>query len=348
VLLNHDIPLQAKLTPSGLVFRPDAGVAPISLAPLGNVPLAGLELGAQYDRWAGLQALYSFAEKDRQDSRETSGVFRPDFPGPLDLVFTHPGSAPPRDVLIRDDGLAGLPDQAPSPLPENRTKVISGRRNDNGSVSAQPAGKITHASAETNEITVATWLTPTAPSQAGPAVIASIGSDGQNRFFTLGHGASTGQGAASYNVRLRTSETGPGGLPFEVALDAAGATPTYLVYTREVSGQCAFFLNGIRQNSGALTGDLDWSEDFDLILLNEFTGDHPWAGVLRRLEFYSRAVSDDEVRLNYNAAVTIHATGAVNAGGSFDFNTQAHPNGPLFTGTIQLREETRAARLLSC
>ena len=196
VLLNQDIPVKAKLTPSGLVFRPDAGVAPISLAPLGNVPLAGLELGAQYDRWAGLEALYAFAEKDRQDSRETSGVFRPDSPGPLDLTFTHPGSAPPRDVLIRDDGLAGLPDQAPSPLPENRTKVISGRRNDNGSVSAQPAGKITHASAETNEITVAAWLTPTAPSQAGPAVIASIGSDGQNRFFTLGHGASTGQAAA--------------------------------------------------------------------------------------------------------------------------------------------------------
>ena len=114
------------------------------------------------------------------------------------------------------------------------------------------------------------------------------------------------------------------------------------MYTRDASGQCAFFLNGIRQNSGALTGDLDWSEDFDLILLNDFTGDHPWAGVLRRLEFYSRAVSDDEVRLNYNAAVTIRATGTVTAGGSFDFNTQAHPNSPVFAGTIQLREETRA------
>src|SRR5215467_12806479 len=52
VLFNREIRLTASLTDSaGLVFRPDPSVAPLVIAFLGNIPLTGLELGAQYDRW---------------------------------------------------------------------------------------------------------------------------------------------------------------------------------------------------------------------------------------------------------------------------------------------------------
>jgi len=208
-----------------LVFRPDPATAPLPIATIGNMPLGGLELGAQYDRWAGLQALYAFGEINDSRSKDTSGVFRADAPDPLDLKLDPPGGgiAFPRDISFGEDGLSGIPDSAADPSPAKRSKDIS----------SKPATKITHACRETNEITVAAWLKPTATVQGGRAVIASIGKDNQTRFCAVGQGASNGQPASSYSARLRTSETGLDGATLEVALDPTGTSLTYLVYTRD-------------------------------------------------------------------------------------------------------------------
>ena len=104
-------------------------------------------------------------------------------------------------------------------LPEFRTRRSTrGPKTRSKALSSDVATKISHTCRDSNEITVAAWLTPTLPVQRGPAVIASIAKDSQTRLFTLGQGTSDGQPASSYTALLQTSETGPGGAPLEVAV----------------------------------------------------------------------------------------------------------------------------------
>ena len=60
--------------------------------------------------------------------------------------------------------------------------------------------------------------------------------------------------------------------------------------------------------------------------------------------FFSRAVNDEEVRLNYSPSAVVRARGAFNASGAFDFTPAAQSRTPQFNWSIQLREDTIAAQ----
>ncbi|MEK6238289.1 MAG: DUF1592 domain-containing protein, partial [Planctomycetales bacterium] len=214
-----------------------------------------------------LQALYVFESVVGDVVRDRSGVGNP-----LDLKIEQP------NAVRREPG---------------RLVVRASVR----IASQAPARKIIDACKRSNELTVEAWIRPANARQDGPARIVSLSRDTSRRNFTLG------QEADRFDARLRAASTSANGLPSLATSGKSLQTEiTHVVYTRDRSGNATIYLNGEQRSSKKVGGSLSsWSNDHRLILANELTGDRPWLGELRLAAIYSRALTIDEVRRNFNA-----------------------------------------------
>ncbi len=152
------------------------------------------------------------------------------------------------------------------------------------------------------EITVEAWVKPENTIQNGPARIVSLSSDLYNRNFTLGQGIAGGSSAV-YEMRLRTTATDANGNP---SLSSPGGflitRLTHFVYTRDASGAARIYVDGVERAAGTLQGTFaNWDAGFRLALANELTGDRPWLGEYHLVALYNRALSPEDVNLNYLA-----------------------------------------------
>ncbi|MBN1669430.1 MAG: FecR domain-containing protein [Kiritimatiellae bacterium] len=238
----------------------------------------------------GLVALYTFREGRGTTVRDTAGVREP------------------LDLQIADrNAVEWLPGGG---LRITRPTVIA---------SAGPARKLIEACRTTNELTVEAWLKPAIADQfqRGAVRIVTVSSGSGARNFTLG------QSHASYELRLRTSETTPNGHPSTATLPGTLACDlTHVVFTRDAAGRCRCFLNGAPAPiaSADRAGDqrgpapertvggnfADWDATMRLGLANELGLDHlgldrHWFGELQLVAVYARALSPEEVRQNRDA-----------------------------------------------
>lgn len=218
---------------------------------------------------SGLRALYTFQEGSGTQVNDVSDVGTQ-----LDLTINQPSAV---------------------------TWLAGGGLNVTNSAAIKSSGatKIIDACQDSNAISIEAWLQTADDMQSGPARIVSLSSDTLNRNFTLG------QDGDRYDVRLRTSATDDNGTP-SLAVPAATVKEelTHTVYTRNTNGSASIYINGIPQVVGSVTGEINnWNSTYDLVLVNEATGDRPWLGRLHLVAIYCHALNVDEVAQNRAAGL---------------------------------------------
>lgn len=147
-----------------------------------------------------------------------------------------------------------------------------------------------------NQLTVEVLVTAEKPTQAGPARIVTFSSSASSRNFTLG------QEGDEFVLRLRTTGTGPNGLPPQVALCKVEAgRPTHLVVTY-APGLLAAYRDGKEVlTSAAVQGDFSNWEPHSLLLGDEQDGGRDWAGRAECVAVYNRFVRPEEAAARFAA-----------------------------------------------
>ena len=145
----------------------------------------------------------------------------------------------------------------------------------------------------TGEYSIEAWVVPANVSQEGPARIISYSAGTAERNFTLG------QEKGAFDVRFRTSGTSTNGLPSLRADNEARTQLTHVVYTRDAQGVANLYVDGNLVLTKMVAGDLSAWDDYGFALGNEMTGDRPWLGELHLVAIFDRALSADEIALNF-------------------------------------------------
>ena len=174
-----------------------------------------------------------------------------------------------------------------------------GLRNVSGKAQASEADsrKLFDMITPVNAYTVEAWLIPDNNAQDGPARIVSYSQDTQIRNFTVG------QNAIYYQLRNRSAATDANGTPALEALDPQVNTDlTHVVMTFDGTTGRKVYLNGqLSIEEDAANDTLDWLDNQLLVLGNEVTNNRLWQGVLRLVAVHNRALTDVEVRQNFDA-----------------------------------------------
>ncbi len=246
------------------------GVLVLLLVPtVGQDALSGAAVVQEQGRVTdGLVVLYEFKEGAGQVVSETSGVGQP-----LNLTISDATGvtwAPGGGVDITGDRVAIRTDGA-------ATKIIDALR-------------------ASNELTIEAVVTPRDTTHTGPARIVSLSRDTSVRNFTLG------QTRSQYIMRLRTSRTDTQGTPeTETDRDVLKAERQHVVVTY-TAGSVRIYVDGEPKGLGARTGDFStWDPTFRFLLGNEGTLDRQWHGKIELVAIYSRGLSAEEIKRNFDA-----------------------------------------------
>jgi VCBS repeat-containing protein len=151
------------------------------------------------------------------------------------------------------------------------------------------ATKIITAAKASNAVTVEAWITPASLSLTGPARILDLSKNSAQRNLVFG------QSSNRYETQLKTSTT-----TASLQSPAASLTLnlTHVVYTRNSSGQAAYYVNGVQVSSQTQSGNLSsWGTDQSLTLSDN------WQGTYYLVAVYGRALTTSEVQQNYLAGV---------------------------------------------
>ncbi len=178
------------------------------------------------------------------------------------------------------------------------------------------ATKIINAAKESNELTVEFWAKPANDTQEGTggqgsARIVTISEDKSNRNMTIG------QVRDSYQLRFRSSVTDDNGRVFKQGEEKEGESvmitspentvttddPSHVVITRDKSGMLRLYINNQPPSELLVGGNLSNWGDYKLAFANELIDPRPWLGELHLVAIYSKALSAEEVNLNYIVGV---------------------------------------------
>jgi len=152
------------------------------------------------------------------------------------------------------------------------------------------------------QYSIEAWVIPGNVTQE-MANIVSYSVNGESRNFTLG------QTMYNYDFFHRSSTTGTGetALSTPNADEVLQATLQHVVVTYDALNGRQIFVNG--QSTGVSNpadqgGDLlNWHNSYALILGNDADGDRPWQGTLRMVAIHDRALTPEQIQVNYEAEV---------------------------------------------
>lgn len=169
--------------------------------------------------------------------------------------------------------------------------------------------KLNTACAETNEITLESWVTTVSVGTPGPPRIVTYSEDPGSRNFSLMVGSNvTGEAAAGFRGRLRTDALIPNGTPstvVELGSRVKGQLQ-HVVYVREASGDERMFVDAAIGVETTRAGDFSVWETMGVMRLalgNEFSEPRPLDGTLHLVAVYCRALQPDEVQQNFDAGL---------------------------------------------
>ena len=154
----------------------------------------------------------------------------------------------------------------------------------------------------TGEFSVEAWVAPDNVTQTGAYMVSYSGGDNA-RNMTLG------QTMYNYDFALRSSTTNANGQPQLSTPDAnqvLQATLQHAVLTydpvngRQIYVNGALVASGDPQKGGSLS---QWDNTFALVLGNEVSGTKPWAGVIKMVAIYNRAMSQSDIATNFAAGI---------------------------------------------
>ncbi len=164
-----------------------------------------------------------------------------------------------------------------------------------------PSKKLSDQIRATGEYSIEAWITPANVTQEGPASIISYSAGEDARNFSLG------QTLYHYDFRHRSSTTDANGEPaLATNDDDLQATLQHVVVTFDPVNGRRIYVNGLFTDDldeitpGNLT---DWDDSYAFVLGNEVTGNRPWQGKLRLVAIHNRALSQAQIKQNFEAGV---------------------------------------------
>jgi len=177
------------------------------------------------------------------------------------------------------------------------------RVGDNGKAQASTSTsrKLHDLITATGEYSIEAWVAPANVTQEEARIVSySAGTDARN--FALN------QTLYNYDFPARSSSTDGNGNP-EISTpdgdEVLQATLQHVVATFDPTNGRQLFVNGTRievddSEGGTLN---DWDDTFAFVLGNEVSSDRLWRGVLRQVAIHNRALTAEQVRLNFDAGV---------------------------------------------
>jgi chitodextrinase len=162
--------------------------------------------------------------------------------------------------------------------------------------SSGAANKVINALRASNSSSFEAWVQPSNVNQRGPTRFIAIAKDPYQRNYLLG------QQADEIHVRLR--HTGKSAdKPHLITVNGPlGTQMTHVVHTYDGSTE-RLYVDGVLQStqvarSGAYS---NWYADHVLSIGNEATNDRPFAGHIKLVAIYDRALNGAEIRQNFAA-----------------------------------------------
>lgn len=239
----------------------------VNLLPLailaGSLPVLHAE--EDFRTRLGLSILYEFNEEQGADVKDTAQAG-----APIDL------KVPDETRIRRSQG----------------TLILTGPTTIRSSSSAS---RFTNAVRRSGECSVELWIDPSKPDQEGPARILTISKSSTERNLTIGQEKDT------VDVRCRTTQTSPNGLP-----SLAGPKKSlpmelsHVVYTRDRSGRARIYINGDQVTDKRIEGSTqNWVGAHELALGNELNGSRPWVGTYHLVALYHRSLNPNEIRRHH-------------------------------------------------
>ncbi|MCW8133232.1 MAG: LamG domain-containing protein [Planctomycetota bacterium] len=163
---------------------------------------------------------------------------------------------------------------------------------DGGKLISEYAGSaLSHAIKQRGAFTIEAQVQPADQEHAGPARIAGISKDGSFRNVTLA------QEKNEWVLRVRTTASGENGTKPELRVPGLNATRAHVIASYD-GKKARVFINGQEvKQVAALAGALDnWDTRYSFVLGNEAGEPRPWAGTIRFVAVYDRALSGHEAR----------------------------------------------------
>jgi hypothetical protein len=159
-----------------------------------------------------------------------------------------------------------------------------------------PLLQILDSASFVDSISIEIWASPLFTTQIGPARIVTYSKDTSERNFTVG------QQNDQYILRLRRVGSDLQGWPeLKSPIGTLTDKLTHVVFTYS-DGSAKCYIDGAEVASADWTGAFDnWDSSLYLALGNEMTGDRAWLGALYLVAIYSKALSVNEIAVNYQA-----------------------------------------------
>jgi len=163
--------------------------------------------------------------------------------------------------------------------------------------------KLNDLIAATGEYSIEAWVAPANVTQDGPARIITYSGGTTSRNFMLG------QTLYQYDFLNRSANTDQNGMPSlstAAADEDLQATLQHVVATYDPTNGRRIYVNG------KFTDDVDsvpggvlsaWDNTFAFALGSEVDNTNKWAGTLRLVEIHNRALTDVQVKQNYDVGV---------------------------------------------
>ncbi len=206
------------------------------------------------------------------------------------------------------------------------------------------ASKVINALRSSNASSFEAWVKPSNVSQRGPTRFISIAASPTQRNYLLG------QETDEVHVRLR--HTGKSvDKPHLITKNSPLRTQwVHVVHTYDGTTE-RLYLNGNLQSAQVSSrGDYsNWYTNHRLTIGNEASGDRPFAGQIKLVAIYNRAIDSAEIQQNYAAGPS--GDGEVSSGASgpestvADSSTEPTPDGGTdTTGSIKISWEVPSTR----
>src|SRR5690606_39269247 len=164
------------------------------------------------------------------------------------------------------------------------------------------SSKLANRIRQTGEYSIEVWAAPANVSQEDAYIVSYSGGE-MTRNVTLG------QRAYQYEALARSSTTGANGAPALLTEDDdqdAQASLQHVVLTFDPVNGRRLYVNG------NFTGDADprdggslaeWDDTFSLVFGNETSNNRQWRGVLRFVAVHERALTEEQIQMNFAAGV---------------------------------------------
>ncbi|MBA7511566.1 hypothetical protein ES705_03562 [subsurface metagenome] len=175
----------------------------------------------------------------------------------------------------------------------------------NTSIQSQEiASKIIDACKLTNEISVECWLKSRVSLDFIPLKIIALQNDSAQGFALSCFSDETDPDKIKYATNLTTTTTDKHGNPlFTMDFATDPEVLQHVIFTHSNSGDERIYLNGQEVSSSYRPANYNnWMDNYTLVFGNGDDDNLPWLGDLYLCSFYNRALSVEEIQINYLAS----------------------------------------------